>query len=246
MEGISIRNVSFAYGRNTKILDDVSVKIKKGSFTGIAGANGSGKTTFSYLLNGIIPHYFKGQFEGEVIIDEIFTREKSISYLSQKVGMLFQNPDFSLFNLTVEEEIGFTLNNFEVVNTKEKINKSLKEVGLSGFAQRDPQSLSFGEKQKVNLASLLSYEPDYLILDEPSAMLDYKSSVDLYQLLRKLNKNGKTIIVIEHDTDFLWEYSDYILIFDKGNVIKYGKVKEILGQKKSLNSLGIKVPKYVG
>jgi energy-coupling factor transporter ATP-binding protein EcfA2 len=115
---------------------------------------------------------------------------------------------------------------------------------LSGFEIRDPHSLSFGEKQKVNLASVLSYEPDYLVLDEPSSMLDYRSSRDLYRLLRRLNRKGKTIIVIEHDSDFLWNFTDQLLLLNQGELVQSGPSQKILRKTRILNNLGIKIPDY--
>lgn len=242
MSGITLTNVSFSYQRDTKILDNISLKIKKGDFIGIAGINGSGKSTFTYLLNGIIPFAVSGYLEGNVDIDGISTKSKDIASLSKKVGMVFQNPDFSLFNLSVEEEIKYGLENFNLGNYESRIDSALRKVGLDTYRKRDPQTLSFGQKQKLNMACILALDTEYIVFDEPTAMLDYKSSVEFYKLLSTLHKNKKTIIVVEHDTDFLWKYTNNTLIFDNKKIVKYGKTQIVLSDKKFLKSLGIKIP----
>jgi len=158
------------------------------------------------------------------------------------VGMVFQNPDFSLFNLTVAEDIGFGLQNLPGKIDQQKVLDALEQVGLGSFVDRDPQTLSFGEKQKVCLASVLALDVSYIVLDEPTAMLDYKSSVELYQLLKQLNAASKTIITVEHDTDFLWEYTQETMILDQGKVVSVGKTKDVLSNQHLLESLGVKKP----
>lgn len=241
-EGIDIRSVSFHYHDTPEILTDISIHISAGDFIGITGVNGSGKSTLTYLLNGIIPHSVSGKLSGKVFVDGTDTQKHPVSFFAQKVGMVFQNPDFSLFNLTVEEEISFGLRNKRTHIDKKKISSILERVGLGGFESRDPQSLSFGEKQKVSIASVLALDVMYIVLDEPTAMLDYKSSVALYELLRTLNDDGKTIITIEHDTDFLWSYTKHTAIMNNGKIEKYGKTKTILSQRRLLSELGIKRP----
>lgn len=243
-KNIKIKNVSFSYNAAKPILNNISLEIREGTFLGIIGINGSGKSTFSYLLNGLIPNYLKGNLTGDVFIDGISTRNEKISFFAQTVGMVFQNPDFSLFNLSVREEIEFGLNNFKIENIEEHIINALKIVGMTDFVNRDPQSLSLGEKQKICLASILALDTKYLVLDEPVAMLDYKSSMEIYQTLASLNKNGKTIIAIEHDTDYLWEFAEEILILDNGSVINFDTKKNILTDQELLRRLGIKVPNY--
>ncbi|OGF99754.1 hypothetical protein A2153_04500 [Candidatus Gottesmanbacteria bacterium RBG_16_38_7b] len=237
---ISINNLTFSYGKDRKILQNVSIEIKKGSFLGISGVNGSGKTTFTYLLNGLIPQFIKGTLLGEVYIDDLSTKTNSIASLSKKVGMVFQNPDFSIFNLTVKEEIEFGLRNLNLNNQSQRIKKALDLVGLTGYLEKDPQTLSFGEKQKVCLAAVLSLDTPYIVLDEPSASLDFKSSLELYNLLKNLNIKGKTIIVVEHDTDFLWRFAKEVLVLDQGRIVLYGDVTEVKKRKNILYKLGIK------
>ena len=239
---ITIKNVNFAYVKEQPILRNLSLQITPGEFIGIVGANGSGKSTFAYLLNGLIPHAMHGYFTGEVTIDGVATRTHNVAFFAKKVGLLFQNPDFSLFNLTVKAEIAFGLKNLHYDNIEARITNALAMVGLQNYASRDPQTLSLGEKQKVCLAGILALDNDYIVLDEPVAMLDYKSSLEIYSILKKLNQAGKTIIVIEHDTDFLWRFAQRVIAFAHGELIADDATIKIFANKKLLNQLEIKPP----
>lgn len=243
MNNIILNNVSFSYQKNTPILQNISCTINEGTFLGIIGVNGSGKSTFSYLLNGLIPEVIKGNLSGEILVDGISTQKSHSFALAKKVGMVFQNPDFSLFNLTVKEELEFGLDNLKISGKEEKILKALNAVGMQDFLMRDPKTLSFGQKQKICLASVLALETKYIVLDEPVAMLDYKSSIEVYKILTELNNHGKTIIAIEHDTDFLHKFAKEVLILDQGKIIAFDTVDKVFANVKLLQELGIKVPK---
>jgi len=243
--GIRLENVSVSYTKSKQQLENVNLTINEGAFLGIIGVNGSGKTTLIQLLNGLIPHEIPAKFTGNVFVDEVNTRSKSVSYFAKKIGLLFQNPDFMLFNLTVEEEIAFGLTNLKLENQPERIKKALIDVGLAGFEKRDPQTLSFGQKQKVALACVLAVDTPYIVLDEPVAMLDYKSAVNLYHVLAELHKNGKTIIVVEHDTDFLLAHTTEVAVIDNGKISMHGKTKEVFAKKNELKQLGIKIPQPI-
>lgn len=243
-KGIQLKNVSLSYNSETAQLKNISLQIPRGTFFGISGVNGSGKTTLSLLLNGLIPHEIDGKLSGDILIDGVNTKKKPVSYFAKEVGMLFQNPDFMLFNLTVFDEIAFGLK--KQTGLSEKVYKALEMVGLRGFEKRDPQTLSLGEKQKVCLASVLARNTEYIVLDEPVAMLDYKGAVNLYTLLGKLNKDyGKTIIVIEHDTDFLLSFAKEIIIFDHGEIVLKGSAISVFSHKQELKNLGIKIPQPI-
>ena len=242
LRGLKLNRVSFSYQKDIPVLTDISFNIAPGSFIGITGANGSGKSTLSYLLNGLIPHFIPGHLIGDVFFNGKKTAGLRPFELISKIGFVFQNPDFSLFNLTVEEEIKFGLNNFNFKNIQDRIKSALDWVGMSGFEKRDPQTLSFGQKQKINLACVLSLDTDYIILDEPTAVLDYKSSLDLYKILQKLHRQGKTVIMVEHDSSFLWQFTNEVVILDKGKLVISGNTKKILNDYNLLKKLGLKKP----
>ena len=242
MIGITLRDVSFQYTKNNFALKNLTLDIPAGTFLGVIGTNGSGKSTFSYLLNGIIPNLINGALTGEVLIDDVPTSNKKTAFFAKQIGMVFQDPDFSLFNLTVKEEIEFGIKNLKLDNMAERTQKALQIVDLQKFENRDPQTLSLGEKQKVCLASVLAMDTKYIVLDEPSAMLDYKGSFELYQILAELHKQGRTIISIEHDTDFLWQFATDILLLDNGSKAAYGSKQHIFNNTALLKNLGIKIP----
>lgn len=239
--GISIEKVNFSYSKSQE-LKNINLFIPKGSFTGITGINGSGKSTFLYLLNGLIPHQVVGSFFGNVFVDGVNTREKPVSFFSRKVGMVFQNPDFMIFNLTVYDEVAFGLINLGYKNIEDRVVSALKLVGLNGYEKRDPNTLSLGQKQKMCLAVVMAMDTDYIVLDEPSAMLDYVSGIYLYELLKSVNIAGKTIIIVEHDTDLLYSFAHDVIVLDKGTVALHGKTRQVFNQKNKLKKLGIKIP----
>ena len=238
---IEAKNLSFSYpGKN--VLRDISLDVERADFLGITGSTGSGKTTLAMCFNGLIPKSIKGRFSGTVSVMGSDTRKSKISELARKVGFVFQDPDWQLFSLTVKDEVSFGLENLGMKGIDGRVKESLKMVGLSGFEETEPHKMSQGQKQKLCIASVLAMEPEVIILDEPTSQLDYKSSINIYGILKKLNESGKTVIVIEHNTDHLAEYANKALLLDDGRIAKFGPARTVLGDKKLLDKLGIKVP----
>lgn len=240
--GIRLENVHFSYHHQPPILSHINIQIPKGSFFAITGLNGSGKTTLTLTLNGLIPHEIEGKYQGNVFIDEENTRSKPVSFFAQKVGMVFQNPDFMLFNTSVRDEIAFGLRNLHMSDKNKRISQALKSVGLEGFDNKDPSALSYGQKQKLVLACVLALDTTYIVLDEPSSMLDYPSATHLYALLADFQKKGKTIIIVEHNTDFVKQYATHMVVIDKGIIQLQGPTKHVLSQSNQLKKIGIKIP----
>lgn len=238
--GIVIDSVSFQYESETKILDSISLEIKKNDFLAILGKNGSGKTSLTYCINGLIPHAIPGKLTGNIYVDGKNTKNISIGEISRKVGSVFQDPDLVIFNLTVEEEVSFGVYNLKLDHPKERVKDALEIVGLSGFEKRDPQSLSGGQKQLLCIACVLAMGTDYIILDEPISNLDYLNAELVYQVLKSLHKQGKTIIVVEHDTNMVWKISTKTIIINNHQIIKNGQTKQILKNNQELISLGIR------
>lgn len=243
-KGIFLQDVTFRYtGSNIEAISHLTFNILYGSFVGITGNNGSGKTTLSYLLNGLIPKEVDGKMEGQVVVDGDSTKDFSVSHFAQKVGVVFQNPENMIFNLSVAEEVAFGPGNLGLSDISTLVSKSLLQVGLAGFENRDPNTLSLGQKQKLCIASTLAMNTSYLVLDEPSSMLDYKSSIELYTLLKSFNFGGKTIIVIEHDTDLIATYASHAMVLDHGSLEMEGKVDMVFRNGERLSELGIKIPR---
>lgn len=235
--GIIFDEVSFSYQGKVNQINNVSFRIPPGSFYGITGLNGSGKSTLVLLMNGLIPHQIEGKLTGNVYIDQNNTKDKPVHYFAKKIGMVFQNPDFMLFNLTVKEEIEFGLKNLNLSDHDKRIKRALESVGMEEFLDRDPQTLSLGQKQKICLAAVVAQNTSYIILDEPTAMLDRKSSINLYHLLKSLNSQGKTIIIVEHDIDLLKKFTKMMMVIDNGEIKLLGDTAVVLSQyEKSLDS----------
>jgi energy-coupling factor transport system ATP-binding protein len=224
-------------------LDGINLTIEDGDFIGVVGPTGSGKTTFLYCLNGLIPNSIKGKFFGEVWVDGVLTTKCKVSDLAKKVGIVFQDPDWQLFSLTVKDEVAFGLKNLKMDRVEERVKEALKTVGLEGFEDIEPYRLSQGQKQMLCIACIIAMQPKTILLDEPTSNLDYKNTKNIYSLLRRLNKEGKTIVVVEHDTDLLAEYANKILVIADGKIVKNGLKEEVFSDHELLEKLGIKIPR---
>lgn len=243
-KGINFDKVSLKFDDGGFNLKDVDLFIPPGSFVGVVGNNGSGKSTLIQLINGLIPSQIKAEVKGKITVDGVDTTTRPVSYFADRVGMVFQNPDFMIFNLTVREEIDFGLNNLKMDKREERMKRALTEVGMEGYEDRDPQTLSLGQKQKICLAAVLALDTPYIVLDEPTAMLDHKSSLRLFEILKNLKKKGKTIIIVEHDTEYLKGLADTIVVMDQGEVVMQGSPREVFSHKGELKKIGIKVPSF--
>ncbi len=236
---IEIKNLSFAYDRKP-VLGGISLKIEAGEFIGLVGCTGCGKTTLLLTLNGIIPCMVKGNFSGNVRVCGKDTQKTKTAELARRIGFVFQDPDSQIFSLTAREEIAFGLQNIGKYS-ENKVSEALKEVGLSGYADADPDTLSQGQKQKLCIASVLAMGTDILALDEPTASLDHPSAEEIYALLKQLNKKGKTLLIASHDTDMLLEHCTRTIVMQDGKIILDGKPEEIFSSKEYLDTK-LKVP----
>lgn len=239
---IQVKNLNFSYPGKTA-LQDINFSFKRGDFAGITGSTGSGKTTLAYCLNGLIPHAIRGKFSGTVKVCGLDTRKYKITELVKMIGLVFQDPDWQLFSLSVKDEISFGLKNLRMENIEKRVRKAIEMVGLEGYEETEPHRLSQGQRQKLCIASVLAMEPDIIILDEPASQLDYRSTMNVYRILKQLNRENKTIIVIEHDTDILATYANKMILMDNKRIVKQGPTKEVLSQKKILERLGVKIPR---
>ncbi len=240
--GITVEKLSFSYP-NQNVLKNITFSIDNGGFVGLVGPTGCGKTTLAYCLNGLIPNSIKGKFSGKVLVDGLDTRKHKVSEIAKKVGFVFEDPDWQIFNLTVKDEVSFGVRNLRLGKLEKRIKNALKAVGLTGFEDRDPNTLSQGQKQKLCIASVLPTDPEFIVLDEPTSQLDYKNTKKIHDILKRLNRNGKTILIIEHDTDFLTEYCDRVLIMNNGRIVRDDSIKKVFSEVRFLKRLGIKVPR---
>ncbi len=222
---ISLENVSFAYPTGATALQDINLAIESGRFLAIMGENGAGKTTLAKHLNGLLK-----PTKGTVLVDGEDTRKTSVARLARKVGLVFQNPDHLLFSETVRDEVAFALKNFgyaaEVV--EKQVGRTLEALDLAGFARTSPFLLSGGERKRVALASVLVWEPDYLVLDEPTIGQDYQQKERLRNFILQLHSQGKTVVIITHDVEFVAEAGPEVVLMSKGKIIGQGPADEML------------------
>ena len=236
---IDVRGVHFTYPSGTQALKGVGLKIEDGEFVAIMGENGAGKTTLIKHLNGI----FKPS-NGEVLIDGVDTKDSTIAEVSRKVGLVFQNPDHQLFSETVEEEVSFALKNFdynqEVID--KRVTWALNLLNLENHRNESPFILSGGERKRVALAAILAWNPKVIVLDEPTIGQDYEQKERLRQLIIQLNSQGRTVIMVTHDVEFVADCEPRVILMSKGKVIGDGPALEILTDIKIISSASVLVP----
>lgn len=244
---IAIEQVSFTYeGSEKRALDGIDLMVDKGDFLGIIGPSGAGKSTLAYSMNGIIPHYCKGDFYGSVALDGNDTFETSLTDLSRIVATVFQDIDAQMVASVVEDELLFGLENFGVAREEieERLSDALARVGITELRHRVISSLSGGQKQKVAVAAVLALRPRVLLLDEPTGALDPASSRQIFELLRELNeRHGITVVVIEQKIGLLAEFARRLAVLENGTLRYCGPTREVLRNAAELLAIGVNVPR---
>lgn len=230
VEQIKIEHVTFKYpGGEHPILNDVSLTIEKGDFIAIIGGNGSGKSTLCKLLNGLIPHYYVGDFSGNVTVNGLNTLNTKVADLSHHVGYVYQDFDNQLVRARVLEDASFAPLNFGYEDYEARGKRALELAGLVGHDDEFIWQLSGGQKHLLALAGAISLEPHILIIDEPIAQLDPFHAKEIYDVLKMLNEqHGITIIVIEHHTEFIADYCKQVVLMDQGSIIWKKRTTEAL------------------
>ncbi|RMA77519.1 energy-coupling factor transport system ATP-binding protein [Metamycoplasma subdolum] len=237
---IEVKNLCFKYPNAKKLaLDNINLTIESGQYVAILGHNGSGKSTFSKLLSAI----YKAT-SGRILIDEIEVNADSISEIRSKIGIVFQNPDNQFIGATVEDDIAFGLENkvLDFHTMHNIVKKYANEVGMLEYLDREPSNLSGGQKQRVAIASILALDPQIIIFDEITSMLDPKGRNDIYKIIHDLHKKtNKTLISITHDMDEAL-LADKLIVFSAGKVIAEGKPIDILKNKEVIEIAKIDSP----
>ena len=236
---IEVENLYFRYPNGVEALKGVSLVIKNGEFVAIMGQNGAGKTTLVKHFNGLLK-----PSEGTVHVDGVETTKTSVAALSRNAGFVFQNPDLQLFSETVEDEISFALKNFgfEEETIEKRITWALNLLGLAQYRKTSPFLLSGGERKRVALASVLAWNPETLILDEPTIGQDYQQKEKLRQFIVQMQSQGKTVVIVTHDVEFVAECNPRVLLMKEGAVVADGKGREILTNPEVLAQSSIVLP----
>ncbi|MEM2431491.1 MAG: ATP-binding cassette domain-containing protein [Candidatus Bathyarchaeia archaeon] len=236
---MEVENVYFTYPNGVEALKGVSLRVEDGEFVAIMGQNGAGKTTLVKHFNGLLK-----PTKGRVLIDGIDTRNVSVATLSRKVGFVFQNPDHQLFSETVEDEIFFALKNFgfdeRVIS--ERVDWALNLLDLTQYRKTSPFMLSGGERKRVALASVLAWDPKILILDEPTIGQDNYQKERLRQFIIQMNQQGKTVIIVTHDIEFVVECEPRVVLMANGKIIADGEAKKILTDPELINRSSLVLP----
>lgn len=222
---ITAEKVSFHYPGGHDVLRDVDLTINDGEFIAIMGENGAGKTTLIKMFNGLLK-----PTQGKILIDGVDTREKSVAQLSRDVGIIFQNPDHQLFAETVSEELSFSLRNFgfneDVI--QRRVTRLLTALDLDRYEKSSPFVLSGGERKRVALAAVLVWDPKHVVMDEPTIGQDYLQKDRLRNFIIQLVSQGKTVVIVTHDVEFVAECKPRVVILSRGQIIGDGPATETL------------------
>jgi energy-coupling factor transport system ATP-binding protein len=225
MNPVELRDLHFKYHEDEKnIIDGIDLSIQAGEIFSILGLSGCGKSTFCYCICGIIPHVYSGNLQGEVLVFDKQVSKIKLPLISTDVGIVFQDPDTQLFSPTVEDEIAFGPENL-CLDRKEigrRIDQSLALVKMEKHRLDHPENLSGGEKQLVAIASVLAFEPSIIIFDESLSQIDSEGRERIKATILKLRNEGKTIIMVEHDTDNL-DIADRVFFMKDGRLKRINK-----------------------
>lgn len=244
MNSIEIKNLTYSYpGASAPTLKDINLEIEQGDFLAIVGNNGCGKSTLCKVMNGLIPHFITGEFQGEVLAGGISTLESDIGTLAQKVGYVYQDFENQIVRPTVFDDASYACMNYGMKDYKERGMKALELCGLTGRENDYVFQLSGGQTHLLALAGAVSLGPEVLILDEPIAQLDPRHADLIYEILKDLNENqGKTIIVIEHHTEYIGDYCKNVLLLKDGHVEWKLPAREALSRVEELQASNIFPP----
>lgn len=252
MNLIEFKDVDFSYltdedddssnssDKKVKVLENLNLTIKKGTFVAVLGHNGSGKSTIAKLTNGIL---FADK--GQVIVDgQVVKDDDSIFDIRKKVGMVFQNPDNQIVSSIVEEDVAFGVENLGIPSDecRRRVDDALKTVGMYAYREKSPSKLSGGQKQRVAVAGIIAMKPDCIVLDEPTAMLDPSGRREVIETVKKLNREeGITIVLITHYMDEAVQ-ADRVIVVDDGKIKMDDTPQNVFSRVDEVKSLGLDVP----
>lgn len=223
-------------------IDHVSIEIKRGEYIAIAGSNGSGKSTLARCLNGLLL-----PTEGEILVDGMDTNDDDLIWdIRKKIGMVFQNPDNQIVSSMVEDEVAFGPENIGIENPelRKRVDNALKSVGMYEYRNREAHKLSGGQKQRIAIAGAVAMRPDCIVFDEPTAMLDPKGRSQVMKVIRELNDQGITIILITHFMEEVAE-ADRVLVMKSGKLLADSVPEDVFADTNLIESAGLEIPAAV-
>ena len=234
---IKIENLNFKYKKEENILKNINLDIKEGECIAVVGKNGSGKSTLAKLIAGIMK-----PTKGDIFIDDINTKNKhEYINLRKKIGIVFQNPENQILFNNLDDEISFALNNLNLDNKELRINEALKKVKIEKEKIGDLDELSLGQKQRIAIAGVLAINPKYIVLDEPTTMIDSEGKDAVYSIIKELKEAGYTIIYITNNTEEIL-LADKVIILNEGQIVDTIKRSEIVEKTEILKKYNLKVP----
>lgn len=239
MNPIEVKDLNFSYDQHLDVVKDVSFTVERGSYTTLIGHNGSGKSTIAKLIIGLLE-----KEQGSILIDDQELNNENVESIRRKIGIVFQNPDNQFIGATVRDDIAFGLENHQVDPSKMDaiIEKYAGEVGMIEYLDHEPTRLSGGQKQRVAIAGILAMEPEILILDEATSMLDPEGKEEINALVNQLHKeNNMTILSITHDVEEVMK-SDHVMVMYEGRIVKDGHPSKIMLNEQELVRLKLDAP----
>lgn len=243
---ILLEDVSFVYqGSEQPALDGINLRVEPGEIVMLSGPAGAGKTTLCQMLNGLVPHFFRGSMNGTVAIQGNNTAKHTIAFLSHQVGLLFQDPSSQLIAPTVDEEIAFGAENYGVPREEifERVDRFRKLVRLDQYAESSPHRLSGGEQQACGIAAVMAMDPDIYVLDEPTSNLDPLGSQRVLDLITQMvREEKKTMLIVEHKMEEMLPIVDRLIILNEGKIILEGTPRELLHNVQTMEQIGLKPP----
>ena len=236
---IEFSSVEYRHPNGVIALRDIDLKIRKGEVLGIVGENGAGKTTLIKHTNGLLK-----PSKGKVTAFDVDTNDESVANLSRKVGIIFQNPDHQIFSESVESEVKFALKNFGLQEEEivERLDWALNFFDLERYRITSPILLSGGEKKRLCIASVLAWDPDVVVMDEPTVGQDFIQKERLTKIIQMLVAKGKTIVIVSHDIEFIWPLQPRVIVMCGGRIIADNNANKIFQDKEVLDKARIVIP----
>jgi energy-coupling factor transporter ATP-binding protein EcfA2 len=230
---VDIKNVTYTYPlTDLPALKDIRLQVQEGEFVAVIGPNGAGKSTLCYALAGFVPHFFKGELTGTIVVDGKELLKSTLNEWVLNVGLAFQNPfnQISGAKYTVFEELAFGLENIGVPREemKSRVEDAMKLTGISDLADRSPYSLSGGQQQRVALTSILVMQPKVLVLDEPTSQMDPIGTREVFGVIRTLAEKGMTVVLVEHKVEWIAQFADRIIALHEGQILLEGTPSAVL------------------